>query len=121
MKQRKVSVINVGIKASGKAKIERQDVEEVDESESEVEATTSTDELAVKYRKLEESHVVGKYVEDYDAMQNGTFCVIAKRFGTYIIHRYNDSKSLFMFYPDSYVRYIAIKIVTHQYPFVYQK
>ncbi|RDD37348.1 hypothetical protein TrispH2_009821 [Trichoplax sp. H2] len=71
MKQRKVSVINVGIKASGKTKIERQDVEEVDESESEVEATTSTDELAVKYRKLEESHVVGKYVEDYDAMQNG--------------------------------------------------
>lgn len=75
MKTKTLSNITVGIKADGKAKIELHDIQNVEE-DSLCSKLSTEDSLAYRYRILEESQVIGKYVRDFDPMLRGVSLIL---------------------------------------------
>lgn len=67
MKTRKMSTISVGVKVDGKTNVKLQDIKDIEESSS-CSEIVAEDSLAYRYRKLEDSHLIGEYVRDFDPM-----------------------------------------------------
>ena len=77
MKTRKLSTIAVGVKADGKTDIELQGIQDVEETNSCLQDETENS-LANKYRELEKSQLIGKFVMDYDPMHHRVSSIFQK-------------------------------------------
>ena len=66
--RRRRSVYNVGVTVDGDARVQFEDILPVKDDDSDILAEES-DQLGNRYRTLEDSNVIGKYVVDFDASQ----------------------------------------------------
>ena len=66
--RRRRSVYNVGVTVDGDARVRFKDILPVKDDDSDILAEES-DQLGNRYRTLEDSNVIGKYVVDFDASQ----------------------------------------------------
>ena len=72
--QRKLSVFNVDVDASGETQYTIEDIRNVQE-DNKREQATSDNKLELQYIRLEDSKVVGKFVMDYDPIISGVILV----------------------------------------------